>query len=355
MKATVAILAAPKKVEFIEQELPLVGDGGMLIRMDAVGLCHSDLPAYCGSGVISVSRYGYREPEPAKYPFVAGHEPVATVLETGKNVKKFKAGDKISGRVFQCFRTHMVIPEADHFTNTAALFKLPEMPGRDYRCCLAEILDCVVNIVKSIAPVFGDNVAVIGCGVMGLLSIAGLRKSGVKRLVAIDVLDKKLTLAKTFGATDGWNPAKIENLSEYAFERTAGQFFDVVVEISGSIRGLDTALQIVKFSHENGHANRPFLGHGRVLIPSVYTKEETFPVRLALNMIARTPTLHPVHPNYSIDPMHNEVEGIEAFVNGTLPLEQLITHRVKFEDLQTGMEWLVTPPEGFIKGLCLFD
>ncbi|GHV44963.1 hypothetical protein FACS1894204_02980 [Synergistales bacterium] len=354
MKTTVATLVAPRKIEFIDEELPLVGDNDMLIKMDAVGLCHSDMPGYVGSSIVIPSKYGYREPGPAKYPAVVGHEAVATVLEVGKNVKKFSAGDKISGRMRQCYRTYSVIPNADQFAPTIMFFKLPPME-KDYRCCLAEPLECVVNIAKIASPEFGQNVAVVGCGVMGLLTIAALRQSGAKRLVAVDVIKEKLALAKKLGATDVIDPQKVENMTETAYLMTEGHFFDVVVEITGSIRGLDTALQLIKYTHKDGHAINQFLGHGKILLPSVYSREEVFPARLGFNLMVRTPILHSTHPCYSIDPMQNEVEGIAAFIDGRLPMDDMITHRIDFRDVAVGLEWLVTPPEGYIKGIVTFD
>ncbi len=56
MKATVATLVAPRKIEFIEEELPRIGDNDMLIKMDAVGLCHSDMPGYVGSSIVTPSK-----------------------------------------------------------------------------------------------------------------------------------------------------------------------------------------------------------------------------------------------------------------------------------------------------------
>jgi threonine dehydrogenase-like Zn-dependent dehydrogenase len=354
MKATVATLTAPRTLEFREENLPPVGDDDMLIKMDAVGLCHSDLPGYIGSGIVAVTKYGYREPGPAKYPAVVGHEAVATVLETGKNVTRFKVGDKVSGRMRQCFRTYAVVKDANQLTTTVMLFKIPETKD-DYRYCLAEPLECVVNLAKAASCEYGQYVAVVGCGVMGLLTIAALRKSGAKELVAVDVLEDKLELAKKLGATKTMNPAKIENVAETSYLMTEGRFFDVVVEVTGSIRGLDTAAQMIKATHKNGNTIEAFQGHGKILLPSVYSKEEIFPLRLGLNLMVKSPILHSTHACYSIDPMQNEIEGIASFFDGRLPLKEMITHTCPFKELGAGLEWLIKPPAGYIKGIVLFD
>jgi threonine dehydrogenase-like Zn-dependent dehydrogenase len=190
---------------------------------------------------------------------------------------------------------------------------------------------------------------------MGLLAISALRHTAAKRIVAVDMLDNKLELAKELGATDVLNPGKVENLSEAAYQLTEGRFFDVVLEITGSIRGLDTALQLIKYTHKDGHTVNQYMGSGRIYLSSVYTREEVFPARLGFNMMVRTPIMTNLHPTLSVDPMRNELEGIAAYVDGRLPMEKLITHRFKFEDIHTAFEHLVKAPNDYVKGLLLFD
>ena len=354
MKSTISKIVAPRKVEFFEEELPPVGSKDMLIKMDAVGMCHSDIPAYIGSSVMQINKYGFREPVTPVYPIAVGHEAVATVLEVGSEVNRFKVGDKVSGRVRQCFRDYMLVPDCDTLSPSYQLFPLPQME-KDYRYCLSEPLEDIVNIARFTNPEFGQNVAVIGCGAMGLLSIAALKHTAAKRIVAVDLLDSKLEIAKELGATHVINPKNVSNMSEEAYLLTEGMFFDVVLEITGSLRGLDTALQMIKFTHKDGHAVYPYMGSGRIMLSSVYTKEEVLPARLGFNMMARTPIMYNLHPTMSIDPMNNEVEGIAAFVDGRLPMDKLITHHIPFAEIGKAMEMLVEPTSDYIKGIVTFD
>lgn len=354
MKAKVAKLVAPKQIEFFEEELPQVGENDMIIKMVSVGLCHSELPAYLGIGGTTVSPHGFRTAtDVSKYPVGIGHEAVAEVVEVGSNVKRFKVGDKVSGRLRGCIRTYAFIKDADIPTGGTMIFKIPKT-DKDYKLCVSEPLECTVNIVKAAWCEYGQRVAVVGCGIMGLLAIAGMRKSAAKEITAVDILDDKLEAAKKYGATSVINSLK-EDPEEAAYNITNGQFYDVVIEVTGSIKGLDTALKLVKPSHEGAWHTKPYQGRGRVLMPSVYSKEEIFPRSLGTNLMLKACELASVHPMYGIDPCANHVEAIESYVDGRLPIDEMITHRIPFEEVATGYEWLVKPPAGYMKGIVTFD
>lgn len=351
MKATKALITGRHRIEFIEEELPALGEHDVLLKVLSVGICHTDLPAYLGTVGQTFSAYGYMrwggEPE---FPAMAGHEPVCVVADTGRSVTEYKAGDYIAGMGFGAYATYMIISDSD-----PKFVKIPETE-KEKRYCLAEPLGCIVNIVKEASCKYGQNIAVIGCGFMGLMTIAGLRKSGAKRLVAIDLLDNKLEMAQKMGATDVINP-RTELVDDRAFELTDGRFFDVVVEISGSLKGLDTAGAIIKEPHVHGLPafEGSYQGAGKILIPSVYGAQETFPVSLAFNLMSRTPVLVATHPTFAERPRDNMKEGVASYIDGRLPLDQLITHQVKFADTARAFELLEHAPADYIKGVVVFD
>lgn len=176
------------------------------------------------------------------------------------------------------------------------------------------------------------------------------------RAVADAVLESygRLALARHFGAEFCINPAK-ENAREKACDMTGGHFFDTVMEITGSIKGLQTACSIVKFAHVNGMQNTSYHGRGRILSSSVYGGEEIFPFGLAHDLMLKTPDVFNVHPSSAADVLANDIRGVEMFAQGSLPLHEMITHTCAFSQLPTGFGWLESPPEGYNKGLVLFD
>lgn len=346
MKTVTALVTKAQKIEFAEQELPELKKDEVLIRMDSVGLCHTDLPRFLGQQAFGISNRGYREVKPVQFPCTLGHEPVGTVIGIGKEVTRFAAGDRVSGNFDAAFTTHRIVSE------NSLIFKLPELPF-DYRLCVAEPIGCVINIIDACLTEPVKYAGVVGCGVMGLMVIAGLKAAGVEEIVAIDVIDEKLELAAKYGATRTINSLK-ENLTEVVYSLTEGKFLDSIVEITGSLKGLQSACSVIKFPRKNGLLHNAFSGRGRIVISSVYAKQEKFPQTLANELVLRAPILDAAHPASGKDVMENDRRGIDAMISGAIPMDKMITHTIPFLELQKGFQWLQKAPQGYLKGVVLF-
>ena len=103
---------------------------------------------------------------------------------------------------------------------------------------------------------------------MGLLTISGLKARNLKNLIAIDLDDDRLEQAKKYGATVTINP-RTEDVMDRILEITSGKGVDVSVELSGSLKGLETAVKIARFAGMLDHK-----GRGKVLMSTLYGKEE---------------------------------------------------------------------------------
>lgn len=347
MKTTTAIVSAPNRIDYIQQELSPLGEHDVLLKVDAVGLCHSDVPKYTGTCDVGFSADGFRYVKAVEYPCPIGHEPIATVMETGKAVTRFRAGDRVTGFISASFTQYMVISDE-------AVFSRVPQAEYDPLTCIGEPLGCTMNIVDNVMCENASRVAVVGCGAMGLMAISVLRGCNITDLVAIDIAADKRALALEMGATDAINPLD-GDVQVAAFSRTGGHFFDAVIEITGSLRGLETAVSIVKYPHINGRHEQPYQARGRVISASVYGKEEIFSRRLGYELMIRSPLICVAHPIGAISVNRNVERGADAWRTGKIPMEKLITHRVKFEEIEKGFEWLTHAPEGYIKGLVTFD
>ena len=340
MNRLVAKLTAPKKFELVEEKMPTPGEKEILVKNRCVGLCHSDLPPYLGLGCTGLNKHGYHVMlTEVPYPIVLGHEPLGTVMAVGKGITAFKEGDTVSGMIPQTFASHFV-------TTVEATIKVNPRP-EGYG--LAEPLMCIANIARVAQPEFGDRVAVIGCGSMGLLTIMALKSAGLRELVAIDLQDHRLEQAKKYGATKVINPTR-ENVEDTAYEYTDGDMFDVVVEISGSLRGLDTALSIIRLADRVGPK-----GRGKILLTSVYGKEEKWSVKTSWNMMLRAPVMHVTHPRYCMDLVETMRRGVDMYEKGILKMDELITHRIPFTEIARGFDLLEKNDPSFLKGVVVFD
>jgi len=242
----------PLQIEEISISKP--GPREVLIRTAAAGVCHSDLHFIEGL-------------YPAQTPMVLGHESAGIVEQVGSDVTYVKPGDHVitclsvfCGHCEQCLTGHMSLcasaevrrpadepPRLAHnnaivnqFANLSsfaeqmlihehALVKIRE----DMPLDRAALIGCAVttgvgSVFHTAAVAPGSTVAVIGCGGVGLSCINGAAIAGAARIIAIDMVDAKLQMAKDFGATDvvnGRNGDAVEQVMEltkggvqYAFE-----------------------------------------------------------------------------------------------------------------------------------------
>lgn len=342
MRAKIATLVAEKKFAIEEVELPPLEDHQVLVKVLSCGLCHSEIPAYLGRrqskrkpGTVEVygkalSSRGLYAQEGVDYPVLLGHEPVGIVADKGKAVKDLQVGDTVSGKktpfVFGCY--------ADHFVSgTERIFRLPpDLKQPEY--CLLEPLQCVVTILRAATPPLGDTVAVIGCGSMGLLCLAGLKASGARERVAVDLLEERLERATSLGATAVLNPRR-DDIEAEAERLSGGEGFDIVIEISGRVAGLRLAAELVR-------------QRGKIISGSVYTSE---PLDFGPTLMFKSPVLHATHPWYSDDINRDLGIALDLYRSDTLPLGRLVTHEFPLEKINQAFAAMAAAEPGFIKGL----
>ncbi|MCY1409472.1 S-(hydroxymethyl)glutathione dehydrogenase [compost metagenome] len=238
-------VGAPLSIEEVGISKP--GPREVLIRTVAVGVCHSDLHVIEGS-------------YPYPGPLVLGHEAAGIVEAVGSEVRAVKPGDHVvtcltvfCGHCEHCVTGHLslcVSPETKRdpddeprltyvqkpmpqFVNLSAFAE--QMLVHENACVAirrdmpldrAALLGCAVTTgtgavfnTAKVRP--GETVAVIGCGGIGLAAINGAALAGASRIIAIDMLDSKLELARQFGATDVVN-AKNGDAVQQVLELTRG-------------------------------------------------------------------------------------------------------------------------------------
>ncbi|MEZ4621951.1 MAG: zinc-binding dehydrogenase [Caldilineaceae bacterium] len=162
-----------------------------------------------------------------------GHEGVGYVAKVGRAVKGLKEGDRVAGGGFATVRN--LVAER--------VYKIPDSPLADEHW-IVEPVSCAVTGIDHCRIKAGDRIAVIGTGFMGLLILQALHHSPLDQLVAIDVVQSRLDLAKTLGAQETFNVATMERAE--LVNTLKAREFDIVVDTSGNQAGLDLATDIVK-------------------------------------------------------------------------------------------------------------
>jgi L-iditol 2-dehydrogenase len=251
------VLTEYRKFELQDVDRPKIGPNDVLVRVAACGICGSDVHGYDGSS-------GRRVP-----PIIMGHEAAGTIAEVGSAVHGVRVGDRVTfdstiscGRCDSCrrgavnlcvdrrvlgvscgdYRQHgafaefVVVPQ--HI-----LYPLPrELPFE--HAALIEPVSVAVHAVDRLQISPGERAVVVGSGMIGLFVIQALRVAGCREVIAIDLDELRLGLAKELGASATIHPKQQDAVA--AVMELTGEGADVVVEVVGNAAGLATAIGCVR-------------------------------------------------------------------------------------------------------------
>ena len=226
------VLAAPGEVALEAIDVDEPGPGEVRVRIDATGVCHSDLHAIQEDG------WGH------ELPLLLGHEGAGTVERVGDGVEGLAAGDRVvlgwhtacgacaacaRGLPRQCRRPPVAparLRRADGTVLTpflrtgtfatstvvpaVAAVRIPDALSSEQACLLGcAVATGVMSVLETARVWEGARVAVIGCGAVGLSAIQGARIAGASEIRAIDIDERKLAQAMEFGATHT-EPGKVD-------------------------------------------------------------------------------------------------------------------------------------------------
>lgn len=340
-------------LEVAEIDLAPPGSGEILLRMRAAGLCHSDLSVINGD-------------RPRPVPMVLGHEGAGVVEAVGPGVTDLHVGDHVvtafvpsCGHCSPCTGGRPALCEPGLAANTAGT-----LLGGDRRLhrgieplhhhlgvsAFAEFAtvarQSVVKVDRSLgfaeAAVFGcavitgtgavvntanlppeRSVAVIGLGGVGLAALLGARFKQASTIVAIDLNETKLTIARDLGATHVFN-AGDERCVEAVRDATSGGV-EFAFEMAGSVRAMELAYRITR---RGGTTVTAGLSHPQALfsIPHV-------------GLVAEERTIKGSYLG-SCDPQRDIPRYIEWYQAGRLPIHRLLAETLRLEDINAGFDRL---------------
>jgi alcohol dehydrogenase len=341
----------PLSIETVELDPP--GRDEVLVRIGAAGLCHSDLSVINGD-------------RPRPLPMALGHEAAGVVEEVGEGVQDLARGDRVvmvfmpscghclpcaEGRPALCEpgaaangagtllsgarRLHCDGAEVNHHLGCSAFAEYavvsrrsvvkidPELPLEEaalFGCAVLTGVGAVVNTARVQA---GASVAVIGLGGVGLASLLGAAAAGARRIVAVDLSDEKLGLARQLGATDTVN-ARDPDAAEQVRGATGGGV-EFAFEMAGSIRALELAYRITRRGGTTVTAGLP---------PP--TAALPLPV---VNLVGEERTVKGSYIGTCV-PTRDIPRYVELYRRGRLPVDRLMSGRLALEEINAGFDRL---------------
>ena len=294
----VAELIAQREFQLTEQSIEDPGPGEVQVRVNAVGLCGSDLHSYSEGAVGDT---------PCQYPMVLGHEPAGTVVKTGTGVTGWQVGDRAAlepalycyhcefcrtGRHNVCANIRFLSTPGNagffrEFVNLPVvnLFAIPP----DLSLELATIVEPLAVAMHSLlfaAIQPGETVAVFGAGPIGLLTIACLKVAGAGRIWAIAPLPHRRELARHMGAPATLDPSQTDDARQILADTAH--------------RGVDCAIDCAAKEDTINAAIRSTRNAGRVVLTGIHSAAmvpfEVSPMRrkeLAIFNVRRSNTESP--------------------------------------------------------------
>ena len=354
----------PLTIEDVEIDQPIGNE--VLVRIVASGVCHSDLHFVDGL---------YPMPAPA----ILGHEAAGVVEQLGDGVTDLVPGDHVilvfvpsCGHCSPCAEGRPALCEPGFAANSAgtllggarrlsrngvpinhllgcaafaeyatvsrrSLVKidkaLPMAEAALFGCAVMTGVGAVVNTAQVRA---GASTAVIGLGGVGLASVLGAKAAGARQIVAVDLSDEKLELAKSLGATHTFN-ASAPDTVEKIREATSGGV-EYAFELAGSARALESAYKITRRG-------------GTTVTAGLPPPTATMPLS-PLNLVAEERTLKGSYIGTCV-PSRDIPRYVALYQQGKLAVDRLMTGTLKLDQINEGFDLL---HEGkAVRQVILFD
>ncbi len=346
----------PLSIEEVELDGP--GQGEILVRIHAAGLCHSDLSAINGD-------------RPWPMPIVVGHEAAAEVIELGEGVDDLVVGDHVAlvfrpgcGSCARCAvgRPALCIPGGqannsgsllgghrrlralavgdgpttlNHHLGCAAFAEYATVSRRSavridrdlpweeaalFGCAVITGAGAVVNTARVEA---GSTVAVVGLGGVGFSALLAARAAGARSIVAVDRLASKLEKARELGATHVFNTSSADIIGEVK-EVTSGGV-DYAFEMAGSVEALELAYRVTGTG-------------GTTVTAGLPNPNARWPLQ-AVSLIGEERTLKGSYLGSCV-PSRDIPRFIALYRSGRLPVDRLLSERITLDEIHPALDRL---------------
>jgi L-iditol 2-dehydrogenase len=320
----VAELIAPREFRFVERPLPDLQPGEVRVRVQAVGICGSDLHSYSEGAVGDT---------PCQYPMVLGHEPAGVVAAVGAGATGWSPGDRAalepalycyhcescrSGRHNICanirflstpghagfFREYVDLPAAN-------LMGIPRAMSME-AATVIEPLAVALHSMQFAAIAIGETAVVFGAGPIGLLTVACLKLAGASRIWAVEPVAHRREFARLMGADEALDPGEADAARQIRAD-TGGRGVDCAIDCAARAQTTNQAIHCVR----NG---------GRVVLTGIHSEVmvpfDTSPLRrkeVALFSVRRSNH----EPEAALELLTEHAALFAPLVTHTRPLEKI--------------------------------
>ena len=328
-----------KDIRYEEMEIPEITSEEILIKMEACGLCGTDIQKILEGT--------------AKAPVVLGHEVVGKVIKTGKNVNKFSVGDRVITAIHvPCFTCHYCnkghYTMCDQFRKTniepggfAEYIKIPEPHVKhlvhkisdnisNEEAALAEPIACCIHGLKAADIQANDTVMIMGAGQIGIIHAQLASLKGASKVIITDISDFKLNKAKELGVQYTINVLN-ENLQEKINAITNNEGIDIIVIAAGNSSLLEDAMKLVRKG-------------GKIIVFSPFDKNNMVTIdagRFFMDEISIIGT-------YSVTP-YDFPEALDIIEKEKINIKDMITHVFPLENLKEALELASDPQNEYLK------
>jgi len=324
--------------------VPEIGPGELLVRVEACGICHTDLKKV---------EHNLLTP-----PRIFGHETAGVVVRTGAGVEGFAPGDRViafhhipCGECFYCRRklyaqcpvykkvgvTAGFEPAGGGFAEYVRVMDWIVRRGVEKfasdvpfeRACFVEPVNTCLKAVVRMEAQPDETAVILGQGPIGLVFTALIRRTGA-RVLATDTIARRMDLAARFGAEEVWNP-RVTDVEREVKRLTDGRGADLVI-VAASVPGIvDQAMK----------CSRP---GSRILLFAQTSHQERVELSGADICVGERSLLGCYSASVDL-----QSESARLVFSGELPVEDLISHRLPLERIRSGIELALHPDEQSLK------
>lgn len=331
-----------RDIRIEDNKIPKIKPDEALVKIKSAGICGSDVHYYIEGKIGD---------QIVKGKLVLGHEAAGQVVKAGKNVKNFKAGDKVAiepgiscGKCEHCLSGRPNICPNVMFLGTPPvhgaykeymaypakyLFKLPDSMSCDEGAVLEPLTIGMYTVeLSELKP--GDDAAIFGCGPIGFSILKSAVFAGANRIFVSDLIDERLKLAKKYGNVTAINPKKGDPV-EMIKKVTNGRGVDIAYEAAGKAETIAECSLAVRIG-------------GKIIWCGI-TSEDSVPINphilrkkeILIKNVRRA--------------KHQYARCINAVSSGAINVKDMVTHVFKLKDINKAFEFVENYRDGVMKAI----